>query len=277
MGYTSNDVVQKVRKALHTKKVGHAGTLDPLATGVLPILIGQGTKLSKYLIEHDKTYIATINLGEKKDTGDAEGQTIQMKPVEKLEVDRIKKVLASFLGKQKQIPPMYSAIKKEGKKLYEYARKGIEIERDARDIEIKQIELIDYQDNRSICFEVSCSKGTYIRVLCENIAEKLNTVGYMTNLVRTRVNEFTLANTVTLEELANIEKTKKGFYSIEQIFSKQKEIVLEEKKLMQFLNGVLLPTQLLEGIYRIYNLNKDFIGLGIVKNNALKRDIVIFA
>lgn len=174
-GYTSHDVVNCLRKALNTKKIGHTGTLDPNATGVLPILVGTATKLSKYLIEHDKTYIATVKLGEKTETGDSEGTVIKQDSgilTKKITKGEIENVLNSFEGKQQQIPPMYSAIKINGKKAYEYARKGQEVKIEPREIEIYDIRFIN-KDNLEITFEVSCSKGTYIRTLCENIAEKL--------------------------------------------------------------------------------------------------------
>lgn len=265
-GYTSNDVVQKVRKALNTKKVGHAGTLDPLATGVLPILVGKGTKLSKYLIEHDKTYIATVTLGEKKSTGDLEGKTIEIKEVENITQNLIEQTLSIFLGKQKQLPPMYSAIKKDGKKLYEYAREGIEVERNPREIEIKDIKLLAYEKN-TITFEVSCSKGTYIRTLCEDIAQRLGTVGYMSDLKRTRVNQFTIEDAVDLE---NINK----FISIEEIFSDKECIKLNNQKLPLFLNGVLLTYKKTDGIYRIKNEEDEFIGIGVINGGKLKRDVI---
>lgn len=185
-GYTSHDIVSKIRKELNIKKVGHTGTLDPLATGVLPILLGNGTKLSKYLMNHDKEYIATIKLGEKTDTGDIEGKVIEQKEVEVFSKEQVIQALESFIGKQKQIPPMYSAIKINGKKLYEYARNGETVEVQAREIEIYSIELLHYHKNE-IKFRVACSKGTYIRSLCEDIATKLDTVGTMSALQRTQV------------------------------------------------------------------------------------------
>ena len=265
-GYTSNDVVQKVRKALNTKKVGHAGTLDPLATGVLPILVGKGTKLSKYLMEHDKTYIATVTLGEKKSTGDLEGETIETEEVKNITQNLIEQTLSTFLGKQKQLPPMYSAIKKDGKKLYEYAREGIEVERKPREIEIKDIKLLAYEKN-TITFEVSCSKGTYIRTLCEDIAQRLGTVGYMSELKRIRVNQFTIEDAVDLE---NINK----FISIEEIFSDKEWIKLDNQKLPLFLNGVLLTYKKTNGIYRIKNEENEFIGIGVINDGKLKRDVI---
>ena len=176
--YTSHDIVYKIKKATG-KKVGHTGTLDPLATGVLPILIGKGTLCSKYLMNHDKTYQVELKLGIKTETADSEGKIIEEKevPEEALKEETIKKALSSFQGKQKQIPPMYSAIKVKGKKLYEYARKGEKIEIEPRNIEIYKIELKNVdKENKVISFEVSCSKGTYIRSLCEDIAKRLGTV-----------------------------------------------------------------------------------------------------
>jgi len=273
-GYTSHDAVNILRKELQTKKVGHTGTLDPNATGVLPVLVGEATKISKYLIEHDKEYIATIYLGAKTNTGDAEGEIIEEKPITELKEETIKTVLNSFLGKQMQTPPIYSAIKINGKKAYEYAREGQDIKLESREIEIKSIELISYENNE-ITFNVECSKGTYIRVLCEDIAEKLGTVGYMKELRRTKVDKFTIEESTTLEEIkCNKETTLEKIISIEQVFEEKSKIDLRPKGLELFLNGVQLTYELPDDIYRIYSEGK-FIGLGMVKNKLLKRDIVI--
>lgn len=271
--FTSHDVVNVIRKKLNTKKVGHTGTLDPNATGVLPILVGKATKISKYLIEHDKTYIATIKLGEKTDTGDNEGQVIEEKLVPAdLKKEDINNVLQSFLGKQKQVPPMYSAIKINGKKLYEYAREGKEVKLEAREIEIYKIQLLEYK-NSKIKFEVECSKGTYIRTLCEDIAKKLGTVGYMEGLQRTKVNNFKIEDSVLLDDIT-LENVEENLIKIEEVFKEKDKIELDNKKLELFLNGVKLTYDLPKDIYRIYN-NKQFIGIGIVENKLLKRDIVI--
>ncbi len=273
-GYTSHDVVNILRKKLNTKKVGHTGTLDPNATGVLPILVGTGTKISKYLMEHKKTYIATLKIGKKTNTGDSEGNVIQ----EDLEYrivsyQEIEKVLKSFLGKQEQIPPMYSAIKINGKKLYEYARSGEKVEIKPREIEIYNIELKSINGQDEIVFEVECSKGTYIRTLCEDIAKKIGTVGYMKELQRTSINEFNISKSISLDELENINVEEK-IISIEEIFNDYKRIDLNDRKLELFLNGVQLTHDLEDGLYKIYN-NNVFIGLGIINNKLLKRDIVI--
>lgn len=280
-GYTSQDAVSKVKKILNIKKAGHTGTLDPMATGVLPILLGEYTKLSKYLIEHDKTYIAKIKLGEKKDTGDQEGKTIETRAVLKdvLNKDNVENVLKSFFGKQKQIPPIYSAVKVNGKKLYEYAREGKEVKVEPRDIEIYKINLLNINiENLEIEIEVSCSKGTYIRVLCENIAEKLDTVGYMSYLERTNVDKFKIDEAITFEELeknkSNEDFFEKKLIKMETIFKDLPYINLNDRKKELFLNGVLLTFEKEDGLYNIYN-NKNYIGTGIVKNNLLKRDIII--
>lgn len=269
---TSHDIVRKAKKILN-EKVGHTGTLDPNATGVLPLLIGKGTQISKYIINHDKTYEAVLQLGEKTDTADVEGEVIEKKPVDSkcLEAKFIEQTLKALEGEQEQVPPMYSAIKINGKKLYEYARKGEKVEIEPRKIEIYSLELININEaNKQIEFRVSCSKGTYIRTLCENIAEKLGTVGYMKELKRTQVGEFKIEDAITIEEL----EQNQTCITIENYFRQNKNINLNEKKLQLFLNGVQLTWPLPDGVYKVYN-NEHFIGIGTVKNNLLKRDIII--
>ena len=272
-GITSQGVVSRVKKALNVKKVGHTGTLDPLATGVLPILVGNCTKLSKYLIEHDKTYRAIIKLGEKSSTGDREGEIIEIKDIPKnLDEKFINKVLNNFLGNQIQTPPIYSAIKIKGKKLYEYAREGKEVEIPKREIEIYFIKLINFEkQEKTMEFEVSCSKGTYIRTLCEDIAETLGTVGYMKALNRIKVDKFKIEKSFTIEE---IEKGNYNLLKMEDLFNEIPSISLNTRKLELFLNGVSLSFELEDGIYNIYS-NDKYIGLGIVKDNLLKRDVII--
>ena len=278
---TSHDVVKKVKKLLN-EKVGHTGTLDPNATGVLPILVGQGTKVSKYLINHDKAYEAVLKLGEKRDTADIEGNVIEKREVNKEVFNKsvIEQTLKQFIGKQKQIPPMYSAIKINGKKLYEYARIGQNVEIEPRDIEIYDINLVNIdEENKEITIQVKCSKGTYIRTLCEEIAEKLNTVGYMKELKRLQVGEFYLKDAIKIEEfeenLNHKEFMDKHFITIENYFSKYPELMLEDKKISLLLNGVQLTCKQKDGIYRIYNQSHQFIGLAILKEELLKREIMI--
>lgn len=271
--YTSHDVVAKLKKKLNISKVGHTGTLDPNATGVLPILIGKGTKFSKYLINHDKIYEVQLELGKKTDTADVEGKIIEEKKVdEKYIKENLLQVLASFVGKQEQIPPMYSAIKKNGKKLYEYARAGEKVELEARKIEIYKIDLNKY-DKNIISFIVSCSKGTYIRSLCEDIAEKLNTVGYMKNLKRLQVGEFNIKDAVYIDKI-DLKNVNEHLITLEEILRGIPCINLGEKKLKLFLNGVQLTANNIDGLYKIYVANK-FIGTGTIKKGLLKRDIIL--
>ena len=275
-GYTSHDVVSKVKKILKVKKVGHTGTLDPNATGVLPLLLGKGTQLSKYLIEHDKIYRATIKLGVRTDTLDGEGNIIEEKEISSIciEKENVIKTLNSFKGKGKQTPPMYSAIKVNGKKLYEYARKGEKVDVKPRDIEIYDINLEDIK-NDEIVFKVHVSKGTYIRVLCDEIAIKLGTVGYMKELERLKVGKFSIENSITINELeVQKENINDKIITIEEFFNNNMQINLNEKQLKLFLNGVCLSFDKPEGIYKIYDKENSFVGSGIIKNGLLKRDII---
>jgi len=281
-GYTSQDVVSKVKKILNIKKAGHTGTLDPMATGVLPVLLGNYTKLSKYLIEHDKIYEVRLKLGEKRDTGDSEGKITEKQNVEleNLNETKITEILNTFLGESEQIPPMYSAIKINGKKLYEYARVGKEVKLEPRKINIYKINLIQFnKDNQEIEFEVMCSKGTYIRSLCEDIAKRLGTIGYMSDLKRTNVDRFNIKNAITLDELAknksNIEFMEKHLVKMESVFDSLQKITLNNRKKELFLNGVMLTFELNDGVYNIYDSNKNYIGTGIIKNKILKRDVII--
>ena len=276
--WTSNDVVQKV-KHIFKEKVGHTGTLDPLATGVLPILIGKGTLLSKYLINHDKEYIATIKLGIKTDTGDSEGKELERREVERemIEKNNVSNVLKSFIGKQSQIPPMYSAIKVNGKKLYEYARKGQTIEVTSRNIEIYNIELISINKKENeITYKVNCSKGTYIRTLSEDIAKAIGTIGYMKNLIRTKVGDFEIEHSIKVSEL----EEKKDYFdnfiiTIESFFYNKTKLVLNKNQIYRFLNGTKVKIEKKNELYRIYNEYNQFIGVGEIRDGSLKREIVM--
>lgn len=271
---TSHDIVYKVKKIVK-EKVGHTGTLDPMAEGVLLLLIGKATKYSKYLINHDKKYIVELLLGKTTDTLDVEGKILKEENVDLkiLEKENIEKTLKKFIGEQEQIPPIYSAIKVKGKKLYEYARKGENVEIPTRKINIYDIKLLKIdKKNKKIIFEVSSSKGTYIRSLCQDIAKALGTIGYMTNLKRTKLGVFDIKDSVSLEEF---EKDPiKHIISLEEILKENESIILNNKKLELFLNGVKLKENKKDGLYKIYNDN-IFIGTGTIKENILKRDIIL--
>ena len=186
-----------------SKKAGHTGTLDPMATGILPICFGDATKFSSFGLDADKGYTAIIKLGEKTDTGDKEGQIIAQKDVPVFEQSELDKLAVSLMGEQMQTPPMYSALKKDGKKLYEYARDGIEIERQPRPIVIHHLAL-NKLSNDEIALDVICSKGTYVRVLGETVAERLGTVGHLTALHRTSTGGFDVAGAISLDDLADL-------------------------------------------------------------------------
>ena len=282
-GCTSHDIVNKIKHILN-EKVGHTGTLDPNATGLLPILVGKGTKISQYLINHDKEYKVELKLGIKTDTADSEGRVLEEKEVQEniLEKENVQNTLQSFMGKQKQIPPMYSAIKVNGKKLYEYARKDIKLELEPRDIEIYEITLLDIDKIENIVkFTVKCSKGTYIRSLCEDIAAKLGTIGYMKELNRLQVGIFKIEDSIKIEELEenknNPNFLQEHIISIEnafiQIFGRDNYIVLDEKKLELLYNGVKLKNNKENGLYRIYDEQKNFIGIAKLEAGYLKREI----
>ncbi len=282
---TSHDVVNKI-KHMFNEKVGHTGTLDPNATGLLPILIGQGTKLSYYLINHDKEYEVTLQLGIKTDTADGEGKVVEEQNVDKaiLEESNVETILKSFIGKQLQTPPMYSAIKLNGKKLYEYARKNIQVDVKPREIEVYDISRTSVDRAKfQIQFTVKCSKGTYIRSLCEDIAKKMGTIGYMKELNRTKVGIFDIENSITIEELEenkdNETYLKKHIFSIEDLFIElygdENKVMLSERKIELFLNGVKLTQALTDGLYRVYDEKGTFIGIGSVKHRLLKREIVV--
>lgn len=276
-GYTSNDVVRLVKKILGGK-VGHTGTLDPNATGVLPLLLGNGTKVSKYLINHDKEYEAVLQLGKKTTTADGEGEVIESKLIDEFiwSKEYIEKILKTFIGKQEQIPPKYSAIKVNGKKLYEYARKGQEVEIKSRQIEIYNISLVDIdKEKKQISFNVKCSKGTYIRTLCEDIAVKLNTVGYMRELNRISVGQFSIENAITLKELENLvhKRDFKMIIKIEDLLDFPK-IELYKNDFSKYMNGVKINLNANNGPYKMY-LDGKFIGIGIIQDKKLKRDLVV--
>jgi len=205
-GLSSNAALQKVKRLFQAKKAGHTGSLDPLATGMLPICFGKSTKLAQKFLELDKIYLVTGQLGIKTTTGDTEGEILEQKPVpENLSSETIEKILDLFRGETTQIPPMYSALKHKGQPLYKLARQGITIEREPRNITVYQLDLIQYHpETLTIELKIACSKGTYIRTLIEDIAEALNTVGHVIKLRRTQVGDFQESDMLTLEALEQL-------------------------------------------------------------------------
>lgn len=208
IGISSNAALQKVRGLFRANKAGHTGALDPLATGLLPICLGEATKFSHYLLDADKRYQTTVQLGRSTTTGDVEGETLLQQTRPNLTRERILSVLTQFLGQSMQIPPMYSALKKQGTPLYQLARQGIDIEREARSINIKALRLLDFNQH-SLTLDILCSKGTYIRVLGEDIAKALGTVGHLSWLHRIQTGHFTLDEQYSIEYLQSLTETQR--------------------------------------------------------------------
>lgn len=271
-GFTSFDVVAVVRKTLGIKKVGHTGTLDPNATGVLPVLIGSATKAQDILPDHDKAYEARFRLGLKTDTLDIWGEELARDdmPVKRGQIEHI---LERFRGEIEQIPPMYSAVSVDGKRLYQYAREGKEVERRPRRVTVYTLELDGYDEkSRSGVLRIACSKGTYIRTLIDDIARALGTVGVMTDLTRTRACGYTLEDALTLDELkARAQDGTLMLHSVESLFAAFDELKVSEKQATRFVNGnpldicrTTLRGETEDGvIYRVKNPEGDFLSLGI--------------
>lgn len=240
--FTSHDVVAKLRGILKQKKIGHTGTLDPDATGVLPVCLGKGTKLCDMLTEKDKTYKTVFVLGMTTDTQDISGEVLsESLEYKNLTKQQIKDVINSFVGEYNQIPPMYSALKVNGKKLYELAREGIVVERKARQVYIHDINIIDIsEDNKLVTMEVSCSKGTYIRTLCHDIGQNLACGACMKELTRTKVSSFDIDNAITLkqvEEYVRESTIDKYIYPLEDVFLEYPKLVLNSNLMKFLVNG----------------------------------------
>ena len=266
-GISSNQLVQKVKKSLSLKKVGHLGTLDPMATGLMILAINRATKFSSYFLESDKSYDASIQLGSSTDTDDAMGNIISSSDIIPIEKD-IKKSLASFIGQSMQTAPFFSALKHKGKPLYKYAREGEFISKPPREINIFSIENIICEHNKC-SFIVHCSKGTYIRSIARDLGDKLNSGGHLSALRRLSQGTFNIKNAMTIE---NIELNK--LITIEEAFSELSEIQLDSNQTKFFMNGVKIEEINLEDdTYKIYDSSKKFLGLGMVSNSvlALKR------
>jgi len=263
-GMTSHDVVNKIRKVFQTKQVGHTGTLDPNATGVLIVAVGKATKAISYLENDDKIYKAELTLGIITDTEDIWGNVIEEKNV-KVSEDEIKQVLKSFIGDIKQVPPMYSALKINGKKLYELAREGVTVEREARNITIFDIYNIEIKE-RKVKFVVHCSKGTYIRTLCKDIGEKLGCGACMSELNRIQVGTFDIQNSKMIDNI-----TENDLIDLEIPLEKYEAIYLENDEAKKYINGVKFNIDKNDGLYRIY-LNNKFYGIGKVEKGILKSE-----
>ena len=268
-GLSSNAALQRVRVLLRALKAGHAGSLDPLATGMLPLCFGQATKVCNYLLDSRKTYRVTARLGIKTDSADADGNVIEQREVPALGESSILQTLQSFVGKQQQVPPMYSALKHQGQRLYELARAGETVERAPREIIIEHIQLFA-QDSQHLAFEVRCSKGTYIRSLVEDVAERLGTIAHVTQLRRAQVDPFTEKQMVTLDELEQI--AKQGLPALDAtLLSSDTALVslpsvqLDAVQTTHLMHGrQLTDVGGVNGLARAYSADKCFLGLIMV-------------
>lgn len=270
-GFTSFDVIGKLRGILKMKRLGHSGTLDPMATGVLPIFVGTATKCCDILPNDDKSYIASFKLGSTTDTQDSTGKVIKEYPSRDITSQDIESVLSRFIGDIEQVPPMYSAVSINGKRLYELARKNITVERPSRKITIYNIKLLSYdRTSQTGRLEISCGKGTYVRTIINDIGETLNIGGYMTSLVRTSASGFTLNDCYTFEDVQNAISNNtidSLIVPTEVIFKDLPKIHLTEEQTKAYRNGVKLPLSevsikqdILE--YTIYSHDNIFIGTG---------------
>ena len=259
--WTSHDVVAKLRGILHVKRIGHAGTLDPMATGVLPVFVGRATRAVEFAAEREKEYIAGLRLGVVTDTQDCTGTTLETHPVE-VTRDQVEAILDRFRGDLQQIPPMYSAVKKNGRKLYELARRGVEVERQPRPVTIHQLELLDQVSPTDYTLRVLCSKGTYVRTLCHDMGQALGCGGTLFSLRRTRSAGFTLEDAVTLEDVAAAADPAALLLPVDAYFSGypilQLQTGAEEKRIR---NGNSLTLDGPDGTYRVYSRQGEFLAL----------------
>lgn len=275
-GMTSQKVVSKIKHASpHKLKIGHTGTLDPMCTGLLPVLTDKDTKLTQFF-PHQKSYLASIRFGIRTDTGDVTGETLETSPLPTEE--EFRNILPSMVGICQQIPPMYSAVHVEGKRLYELARMGVEVERNPRTVEIFDLAYVDRIGEDEYRFSVTCSTGTYIRTLCEDIALKMGLVATMSALRRTSSNGFSLENAYSLEDVisyAEQEKLEQISISSERAFSHLSAVTIPQNGEHYYLNGGVLTINRLsprpeDGLYRAYSVSERFLGLVQVERGNAK-------
>lgn len=271
-GMTSFDVIGFLRGLLRIAKIGHAGTLDPGAVGVLPVFVGKATKAIEYVMDKDKLYRAELTLGVETDTQDSYGEVINTNVVD-VTPEQIVNAVKGFEGKQKQIPPMYSAIKVNGKKLYELAREGVTIERSPREIEIYSLNVIKISGNTRVrvIFDIACSKGTYIRTLCADIGRSLGCGGHMSFLIRLKAGQFGISNAVTLEEISGaVKENRLSQYitAVDKVFDNMDRVVLCKNEEKRFVSGcsVKLSNECsgYAGTVRVYDDEERFLALGKV-------------
>jgi tRNA pseudouridine55 synthase len=269
-GLSSNAALQQARRALGARKAGHAGTLDPLATGLLVMVFGEATKFAGSLLDQDKEYLATVRLGEQRSTGDAEGEVLATGP-QAVDAGRIPEALASLTGAIEQVPPMYSALKRGGVPLYALARQGETVERAPRRVEIKALEALRYEPPY-LEVRVACSKGTYVRTLAEDLAARLGTVAYLTALRRTRSGTFRIDDACTLGELQELEPPRRleRLLPLHSLLSGLPSAQLDPASELRFRNGQVVPIEGVDGLCAVYSCGGRVIGIGHATQSALR-------
>lgn len=275
-GWTSHDIVAKLRRILGERRIGHGGTLDPMATGVLPVFVGRATRAVEFMENADKEYVAALRLGICTDTQDTTGNVISEKPAS-VSREELEAVLDKFRGEIEQLPPMYSAIKVEGKKLYEYARKGTEIERKTRKITIHELEVVGQREDGDYLLRVVCSKGTYIRALCSDIGDALGCGGAMSALVRTRAGAYRIETAHAMEDIiaAGPEKAPEMLVSLDSMFAMYPDAAVNEAGEKRCRNGLAPKLKNApKGKFRLYSESGEF--LALCENNGEVRVIKSF-
>ena len=265
--WTSQDVTARLRRVFNTRRIGHGGTLDPMATGVLPVFVGRATRGVEFFEHAHKTYEAVLHLGVSTDTEDITGTVLEEKPVS-VSREQLEETLEQFRGEIFQVPPMYSALKVNGQKLCDLARKGKEVERAPRKITIYQLECLDF-DGVFAKLRVTCSKGTYIRALCKDIGQALGCGGCMEHLRRTAAGDYTIEEAVPLQELLETETPEKYLRCVDTMFLKYREFILTRKQELRCRNGNSFSVDMVDGIYRAYSENGEFLMLAQVEDGVM--------
>ena len=265
--WTSQDVTARLRRVFNTRRIGHGGTLDPMATGVLPVFVGRGTRGVEFFEHAEKTYETVLRLGLTTDTEDVWGETLEEKSVE-FTPEKLDAVLESFRGEILQVPPMYSALKVNGQKLCDLARKGKEVERKPRPITIHELTLLEVTEN-TLRLRVKCSKGTYIRTLCKDIGEALGCGGCMAALRRVTAGEYTIEESVPLQVLLDAENPQQYLRSVDTMFRNYPEVKLTANQEKRCRNGNAFSVNLREGTYRAYSQNGEFLMLAKVEDGVM--------
>lgn len=270
MGYTSHDVVAKLRGILHERRIGHSGTLDPMATGLLVVFVGRATRAVEFAEIHEKEYIASLRFGIVTDTQDITGKVLESSG-KTVPLEELKGILPEFTGDIMQVPPMYSAIKVDGKKLYDLARSGVEIERKSRPVTIKELEILG-EEKGDYLLRVVCSKGTYIRTLCHDIGARLGVGAALSSLRRTQAGAFRVENAHTIDEIrefAEKGELEKILLPVDSLFAEYSSCALSERQLKKCLCGNSFETSEADGKYRVYDLDGNFLMLGNVENGIM--------